>query len=386
MAASVATPLERQFSTIAGLAAMNSSSGQGLTQITLEFDLERDIDAAAQDVQSSIAAAGGQLPPNMPIPPTFRKVNPADSPDPLLRAHLADAPALRPEPLRPGPRRPAHLDHPGRRAGGGVRRAEVRGADRARPAGARGARDRPRRGRRRDPRRELEPPDRRRAGPRARLHRRGDRRARRARRTSGTSSIAFRNGAPGAALRRRRRRATASRTSGPPPGTGRTASSSARSCSPSSASPARTRWRSRRSVRELLPLVQQQLPAAARLAVLYDRSESIRGVGARREVHARAHPRPRRPRHLPVPAEPARHPHPEPRAPGVARRHVRAHAGARVLARQPLAHGAHARGRLRRRRRDRDAREHRAAHGAWASRRSRPPSAARRRSRSRSSR
>ena len=59
---------------------MNSSSGQGLTQITLEFDLERDIDAAAQDVQSSIAAAGGQLPPNMPIPPTFRKVNPADSP------------------------------------------------------------------------------------------------------------------------------------------------------------------------------------------------------------------------------------------------------------------------------------------------------------------
>ncbi len=80
MAASIATPLERQFSTIAGLAAMNSSSGQGLTQITLEFDLERDIDAAAQDVQSSIAAAGGQLPPNMPTPPTFRKVNPADQP------------------------------------------------------------------------------------------------------------------------------------------------------------------------------------------------------------------------------------------------------------------------------------------------------------------
>ncbi len=80
MAASVATPLERQFSTIAGLAAMNSSSGQGVTQITLEFALERDIDAAAQDVQSAIAATGGQLPPNMPSPPTFRKVNPADQP------------------------------------------------------------------------------------------------------------------------------------------------------------------------------------------------------------------------------------------------------------------------------------------------------------------
>jgi hydrophobic/amphiphilic exporter-1 (mainly G- bacteria), HAE1 family len=80
MAASVATPLERQFSTIAGLTVMNSSSGQGISSITLEFDLERDIDAAAQDVQSAIAAAGGQLPPNMPSPPTFRKVNPADQP------------------------------------------------------------------------------------------------------------------------------------------------------------------------------------------------------------------------------------------------------------------------------------------------------------------
>ncbi len=80
MAASVATPLERQFSTISGITAMNSSSGQGITQLTLEFDLERDIDAAAQDVQSMIAAASGQLPPNLPTPPTFRKVNPADSP------------------------------------------------------------------------------------------------------------------------------------------------------------------------------------------------------------------------------------------------------------------------------------------------------------------
>jgi HAE1 family hydrophobic/amphiphilic exporter-1 len=80
MASSVATPLERQFSTIAGVTAMSSSSGLGLTQITLEFDLDRDIDAAALDVQSAISAASRQLPDNMPSPPTFRKVNPADQP------------------------------------------------------------------------------------------------------------------------------------------------------------------------------------------------------------------------------------------------------------------------------------------------------------------
>jgi HAE1 family hydrophobic/amphiphilic exporter-1 len=80
MAASIATPLERQFSNIAGIKAMNSSSSQGSTSITLEFDLARDIDGAALDVQAAISASLGQLPTNMPSPPTFRKVNPADSP------------------------------------------------------------------------------------------------------------------------------------------------------------------------------------------------------------------------------------------------------------------------------------------------------------------
>ncbi len=80
MASSVATPLERQFSTIAGLDSMTSTSSQGSTTITLQFALSRNIDAAAQDVQAMIAAAGGQLPPNMPSPPTFRKVNPAEQP------------------------------------------------------------------------------------------------------------------------------------------------------------------------------------------------------------------------------------------------------------------------------------------------------------------
>jgi HAE1 family hydrophobic/amphiphilic exporter-1 len=80
MASGVATPLERQFSTIAGLDSMTSSSTLGSTSITLQFNLSREIDAAAQDVQAAIAAAGRQLPPNMPTPPSYNKVNPADQP------------------------------------------------------------------------------------------------------------------------------------------------------------------------------------------------------------------------------------------------------------------------------------------------------------------
>ena len=80
MAASVATPLEKQFSTIAGVTSISSNNGQGNTNITLQFDLSRDIDSAAQDVQSMIARAARQLPPGMPSPPSYQKVNPADQP------------------------------------------------------------------------------------------------------------------------------------------------------------------------------------------------------------------------------------------------------------------------------------------------------------------
>src|SRR5579863_4846798 len=80
MASAIATPLEKQFTTIAGLDSMTSTSDLGSTSITLQFDLSRNIDGAAQDVQAAITAARNQLPPNMPSPPTFRKVNPADSP------------------------------------------------------------------------------------------------------------------------------------------------------------------------------------------------------------------------------------------------------------------------------------------------------------------
>src|SRR5215471_1473449 len=80
MASAVATPLERQFGRIAGVNQMTSSSQLGSTTITLQFDLNRNIDAAARDVQAAINAARGYLPANLPNNPTYRKVNPADSP------------------------------------------------------------------------------------------------------------------------------------------------------------------------------------------------------------------------------------------------------------------------------------------------------------------
>jgi multidrug efflux pump len=80
MASSVATPLERRFGRIAGLTEMTSTSVLGSTSITLQFDLDRNVDAAARDVQAAIAAAAGELPPNLPVRPTYRKVNPSDAP------------------------------------------------------------------------------------------------------------------------------------------------------------------------------------------------------------------------------------------------------------------------------------------------------------------
>jgi HAE1 family hydrophobic/amphiphilic exporter-1 len=80
MASAVALPLEKQFATIAGLNSINSTSSQGSTSITLQFDLSRNIDAAAQDVNSMIAKTARQLPPQMPTPPSYQKVNPGDQP------------------------------------------------------------------------------------------------------------------------------------------------------------------------------------------------------------------------------------------------------------------------------------------------------------------
>jgi hydrophobe/amphiphile efflux-1 (HAE1) family protein len=84
MASSVATPLERQFAQISGVAQLTSVSGIGTTAITIQFTLTRNIDAAAQDVQAAINAAAGQLPKNLPSPPTYKKTNPSDAPIMLL--------------------------------------------------------------------------------------------------------------------------------------------------------------------------------------------------------------------------------------------------------------------------------------------------------------
>ncbi|MEI9888861.1 MAG: multidrug efflux RND transporter permease subunit [Rhizomicrobium sp.] len=92
IASAVTQPLERQFGQIPGVTQMTSSSTLGSSAITIQFDLSRDIDGAAQDVQTAINAAAGQLPTNLPAPPTYRKVNPADSPVLVLAATSDDLP------------------------------------------------------------------------------------------------------------------------------------------------------------------------------------------------------------------------------------------------------------------------------------------------------
>ena len=108
MASSVATPLERQFGRIAGVTEMTSSSTLGSTSITLQFDLSRNIDGAARDVQAAINAARGHLPANLPNNPTYRKVNPADSPIFIL--------ALTSDIVEPGQNVRRRLDHYGSRS------------------------------------------------------------------------------------------------------------------------------------------------------------------------------------------------------------------------------------------------------------------------------
>src|SRR5580692_8047422 len=92
MASSVAQPLERQLAQIPGVAQMTSTSSLGVAAVTIQFDLDRNIDGAANDVQSAINAAGGQLPKNLPSPPSYRKINPSDAPILTLAAYSAVLP------------------------------------------------------------------------------------------------------------------------------------------------------------------------------------------------------------------------------------------------------------------------------------------------------
>ncbi|HEY4921220.1 MAG TPA: efflux RND transporter permease subunit, partial [Xanthobacteraceae bacterium] len=92
MASAIASPLERQFAQISGVTQLTSVSGVGNTSVSIQFDLARNIDAAAQDVQAAIDAAAGQLPKNLPSPPTYRKTNPSDAPVMLLSLSSATLP------------------------------------------------------------------------------------------------------------------------------------------------------------------------------------------------------------------------------------------------------------------------------------------------------
>ena len=114
---------------------MTSASALGLTQITIQFTLDRNIDAAAQDVQAAIAAAAPLLPPGMPTPPSYKKVNPADQPVLYLALSSPTLPLYTVDEYAQTVLAPAHLDHHRRRPGAGVRLAEVRGAHPGRSPG-----------------------------------------------------------------------------------------------------------------------------------------------------------------------------------------------------------------------------------------------------------
>ena len=357
MAASVATPLERQFSAIAGLDSINSTSSQGTTQVTLQFALDRNIDAASQDVQTAIAAAARQLPTGMPSPPTLKKVNPADQPVLYL---VLSSPTM---PLTAVNEVAETLIAQRLSTISGVAQVVVTGAQKSAV------------------RVKLDP---------SQLAARGigiDEVATSIQRQNSnlpvgtlygvhqsltvkadgqlfdaaayrTMIVAYRNGSPvtlgdlgkvvdGVENDRIGNwyddRQVVTLAIQRQPGSNTIAVVDA--------------------VKAKLPSLKAQLPGALKLDVLFDRSVPDPRVRARRRVHARPHDRSRRPRHLPVPAQRAGDAHPEPRGAGLDRRDVRGDVAPELLARQPLAHGADALRRLRRGRRDRHAREHRPPHG-----------------------
>ena len=263
MASSVATPLEKQFSTIAGLDVITSTSCQGRPSITLQFTLDRDIDAAAADVQAAIAqtsrtAAQGHHPAVVP------EGGPVGGADPPLRPDLPHAAAVDARRVRRDLDRPAALDRHRRGAGLGLRRAEVRRPDPARPPGAGGAPARHRRGRHGRQRGQRQPADGHPLGHRPGLRGQGRRAAGRCHGRSGRWSWRTAT-APPCGCRTSGRSSTRSRTPRPRPGSTATAGSSWRS----SGSRAPTPSRSPHGVREAMGELQA---SAARVGQGFARS------------------------------------------------------------------------------------------------------------------
>ena len=126
MAASVASPIERQLSTISGITALTSTSSLGRTPIIVQFDLNRNIDSAALDVQTALTVAARRLPIEMTTPPSFRKVNPGDFPVLVISLNSQTLPLSKVNEYAETVLAPADLAAAGRRAGRGLRLAEIR--------------------------------------------------------------------------------------------------------------------------------------------------------------------------------------------------------------------------------------------------------------------
>ena len=138
MASTVAQPLEKQFAQIPGVAELTSVNVLGQSQITLQFDLDRNIDSAAGDVQAAINAASGQLPKNLPSNPTYRKVNPSDSPILILSVQSDEVPLIDVDDYADVVLSQQIVADRRRGPGVDLRRAEARGARAGRSGQARG--------------------------------------------------------------------------------------------------------------------------------------------------------------------------------------------------------------------------------------------------------
>ena len=357
MASSVATPLERQFGRIAAVTEMTSSSSLGSTSITLQFDLTRDIDAAARDVQAAINAARGYLPANLPSNPNYRKVNPADSPIMILaltsttlsKGQMYDAAStMMAQKLVADPRR---------RPGDGRRQLAARRPHRAEPDDAEQVRHRPRAG--------AHAPSR---PPTPTRRRDSCRTATSAGRSARTISCSRRSTTRRCIVAyHERRRRSASATSA----TRSTRVEDIRTAGYVNGKPAVMVIVFRQpganiidtvdSVRAVLPQLKAAISQAIDVDVVMDQTTTIRA--SVRDVERTLHDldRARDPRRLRVPAQPAHRDDSERRRAAVAHRHVRRDVPARLQPRQPVADGADDLHRLRRGRRDRRDREHHAA-------------------------
>ena len=363
MAASVATPLERQFGHIAGVTEMTSSSSLGSTSITLQFDLSRNIDGAARDVQAAINAARTYLPANLPSNPSYRKVNPADAPimilgltsdkydvtkvydlaSTVLEQKLSQIQGVGQVFVGGGATPSVRVEvDPTKLESFGLTLASVQSDPEPAefPLAPRPALRRRRHRRHHHQRPDLEG---RRLQP---AHRRLPQRRRRP------------------PLRRRRRRTTPRRTSAPPA----TWTAPAPSSSSSSASPAPTSSRPSTTSRPSCLFSTAVLPQGINITIVLDRTTTIRASVHDVESTLRRLHRSGGAGGLHLPAQPPRHAHPQRRRAGLPHRHLRRDVPVRLQPRQPLPDGAHHRHRLRRRRRHRGDGEHhpppRKRHGA----------------------